>query len=162
MKLSITSPSEDVLMIYRRPNYRIVFLWTGATVVSVWWSLSENSMCSFPAFIFMLAAMIDLFTQNEITCKINKVTEEVEYKRKNISGEYSGFQGLQFSLNDIRQLEMHRQTSRWSDTFQICFAVNSTERLPISGKDLSFSECQNYAEQIRMFLGPEIPVVAVD
>ena len=162
MKLSITSESADELVIYRRPNYTMVFLWTAAGVVIVWWSLNEKSAFAFTAFIIMLAALIDLFTQQEITCKINKGTQVVDYKRKDMLGEQSGFQILQFSVTDIRRVEMHQYPSRWGSTFQICLDVEPFKSLPLAGKDLSFSECQDYAGTISRFLGPEIPVVAVD
>ncbi|HNB53947.1 MAG TPA: hypothetical protein PK530_18515 [Anaerolineales bacterium] len=162
MKLSITSPSEDELVIYRRPNYAMFLLWMATGVVIVWWSLNEKSAFAFTAFIVVIAAVIELFTQYEITCKINKGTQKVEYQRKDILGDYLGFQVLQVPISDIQQIEMRRHPSRRRDTFQICFAVNPTENLPLTGKDLSFSECQNYAGTIGQFLGPEIPVVAVD
>lgn len=162
MKVSITSPREDELVIYRRPNYWFSFLGVSAAVIFVWWNLSEKSLFVIVAFILLIITVVDLLTQNEITCKINKTTQEVAYKRKDILGDHLGFQVLQFPISDIQQIEMRRHPSRRRDTFQICFAVNPTESLPLTGKDLSFSECQDYAEQIRMFLGPEIPVVAMD
>lgn len=162
MKVSITSPREDELVIYRRPNYWFSFLGVSAAVIFVWWNLSEKSLFVIVAFILLIITVVDLLTQNEITCKINKTTQEVAYKRKDILGDHLGFQELQFPISEARQLEMHRYVRRGGDSFQIQLGLLTSESLPLTGKDLSFSECQDYTEQIRMFLGPDIPVVAMD
>ena len=73
-------------------------------------------------------------------------------------GEYH----IRYDLTEIKQLEMERHVRRYIDQFRLGLLLDNGQRLYLSAKDLGFSECQDFAEKIRNFLGSEIPIKAID
>jgi hypothetical protein len=160
MKLKIDRDGQSALSIHYRPNHSLSFLFLGASVVVA--LLFAKSSALFIALICFALGLFRIFSEREISCIINRITGIISYKRGGILGSSFDAQEAQFTFPEINALEMKRRVARGGDLFQIRLALSADYQLNLSSDNLSFSECQELAEEIRQFIGIETPLRAVD
>jgi hypothetical protein len=121
----------------------------------------EPSFALFSAIfsVFLICAMI---AQRPIRCIIDKQTQQIHYLREGVFGSQVDRQDIFCEFADIWRLGMKKHASRGSDTFQIILLLGDHRRLALSHSDLSFRQCQEFAEGIRDFLDLDIPIKALE
>lgn len=155
---------DDLLTLHQKADYSISYVVLGGAVFFTFVALSANSLMTWLIVISAGLAFsgYNLFRERDLSCTIDRRKGTVVAERGGILGTPHGSQTLQCHLADIRALEMQRYVGRGYDFFQIRFALTNNRYLNLSAANLGFGECHKVAEQIRQFLGPEIPLCAID
>jgi hypothetical protein len=118
--------------------------------------------CAIP----LVVILYNVFYERALSCIINKNTGVINYHRSGVFMTSFDEQRSQHNISEIRRLEIHRHVrgGRWSwgwdDTFQIVLLLDNGQRVSLSSKNLDFSECQEFSEQIRNFIGNDIQIKA--
>ena len=120
------------------------------------------------AWIIIVLGIIvySLYYERAFSCSINKTTGKIIYSRSGVLMSRFDQQKVEYGVSQITRLEMQRYIRGGgladADKFQIFLLINNQQRLPLSSSNLDFGECQDFTEQIRSFLGNEIPIKALD
>jgi len=165
MTLSITNDGKSVLTVRHSPGHAVlsavvIAISLPGTILALLFS-GPASLIVFP-LILLAIGVNGLFTQRELSCVLNKATGVGMLKQSGLLGSQLAAEAMEFKTSDIVALEMKRHVARYADKFQIRLALCTGRRLNLSARNLSFSECQIFAEQIQRFLGPEIQSKAVN
>jgi hypothetical protein len=132
--------------------------------------------------ISLIAALIDLsnlfwssillgviiysaYFKRAFFCSINKSTGRIIYSRSGFLMSSFDERKEEFNISKINCLEMERYIKgrwAWADTFQICLLFDDGQRIQLSPNNLDFSECHEFTEQIRNFIGSEVQIKAVE
>jgi len=139
----------------------VVFLFLTVLIFS---SLDANDLplWTFLGLIMWGVFIVFIFTTRKFRCLINKATGNVRYFRGGILATKIDESISNFEIKDITSIEMKRFVQRYGDTFQVRLLVGSQTSFELTGKDLKFSKCQSYAEIIKDFIDPALPIKAVD
>ena len=161
------------MLIFSRPNYfREIFGFTLIVIILGAFGFFESSQKIRASSVMpILGFVLILLMLGLLFSVLNKRTLFCVFRKKNGVGTYlqGGFAGtsllkkkLDFLLVDIIRLETHFRQNRRSNEFRIYAVLKSGESFDISGEPLDFAMCQNYAEKIRGFINPELPIKPVD
>jgi hypothetical protein len=170
IKLAISHEDSHTLHLRHYPEFTwyIVGL-VGLLGVAGIFLFSEPSVLIYCAIV-CAGLIYKIFNERAFTCTINKITGVINYHCSGVLMTTLDEQKVEHTISQIQQLEMQRYVKggRWSgswfgaDTFQIFLLLDKEQRLSLSPANLNFSECQDLTQQIRDFLGNEIPVKAID
>ncbi|MBI5951646.1 MAG: hypothetical protein HY865_08310 [Chloroflexi bacterium] len=168
IKLTVRAEGSDALHLDHYPE----FTWYTVGVFGLFGAVFISLLLAEPVILIYCAAFLvfilyHVFSERAFTCTINKKTGAIDYHRSGVLMTPVNEQKSEHNVSEIKRLEMHRYVKggggwNWSDTFQVFILFNKGERIAVSPHNLSFSECQGFTEQIRSFLGNEIPVKAID
>ncbi len=170
IKLAVSVEDSHTLTIRHYPE----FLWYMFGILGIFAisfiSLLTNRELLIICAILLVVMFYYIFNERAFTCFINKKTGLINYHRSGVLMTSLNEQKSEHDISEIKRLEMHQYVKggRWSwswfgvDTFQIFLLLNKNQSISLSPSNLSFSECQELAEQIRNFLGNEIPIKALD
>jgi len=164
MQFSVMVVNDSRALISQRQEYLIELVAFGGAFVFFLGSIlaPQNFQCLLPSVIVMVLIGYKLFTKRELTCLINKQTNNIFYKTHGLLGFKIYESDANYEFSDVTHLELKRLVHRWGDRFQLRLGVKGGKRINLSGELLDFSEAAQYAEQIHQFLGREIPLKAVD
>jgi hypothetical protein len=173
IKLTVRAEGSDTLHLDHYPE----FTWYTVGVFGLFGAIIISLLLAEPVILiycgaFLVFILYHVFNERAFTCTVNKKTGEINYHRSGVLMTSINEQKSGHNVSEIKRLEMYRyiKGGRWNwswslfgaDTFQVFILFNKGERIAVSPRNLSFSECQNLTEQIRKFLGNEIPVKAID
>lgn len=164
MKLEIDS-KNTLLSTYRPLNPLFIGVVIIAGIFSILFTYISTGSLIFLIFtIFVVTTVNYLFSrlERELKCSINKTTGTVSYRRGGVFGSQYNAQRIECRLVDIMGIEVRRYIRNRGDKFQIRLVLTDGRLLPLSRDELSFSDCQFYTEEIRKFLGADIPVATSD
>ncbi|MFZ5855485.1 MAG: hypothetical protein ACOYZ6_01515 [Chloroflexota bacterium] len=100
--------------------------------------------------------------KRKMRSSFNKSTGVIQYFRGGLLGTTLDEHKSDHKIADVTWLEMRRYLRRYGDTFQILLSIGRWEKVELTGRSLSFSECQACSEIIRNFIDPALPIKAVD
>jgi hypothetical protein len=170
IKLTVNVEDSYTLNIRHYPE----FLWYAFGVLGIL-AVSFISLLINPELLIVCAMILatmfySIFNERAFTCFIDKKTDRINYHRSGVLMTSFNEQKSEYTVSKIKRLEMYRYIKggrlSWpwlgADTFQIFLLLDKGQRVALSPSNLNFSECQDITEQIRNFLGNEIPIKAVD
>lgn len=168
MKIRVDSQNDSILYVVDRAD-RLGYLISASlllgSLILLFVGLTTDSYSSNGVLVFFVCAGLGtygvLFVRDR-SFILNKATGKISYEEGGILGSNSNRQEAEYSLQDVRAVEMKRHVRRWGDQFQIRLALGSENYVNLSSANLSFSACQDYATQIQQFLGADVPLKAVD
>jgi len=163
MRFSIEREGESALSTHYQPNYvPSILLMAISLVVGVIFLVEPSlSLCLLTLILFSIS-IYGVSSERELSCLINTSTGILSYKRGGILGSQHDAQNTQYNISELKTIEMKRHMGRGRDTFQIRLVLSANHQLNLSPANLNFPECQNLANQIHQFIGPEKPLIAVD
>ena len=103
-----------------------------------------------------------VFAKRKICCSINKTIGNIHHFRGGILNTKFDESESNNKLADVTSLRMKRYIRRYGDTFQVLLSIQKWEKIELTGSGLNFLECQTYAEKIRNFIDPTLPIKAED
>lgn len=156
---TITQENDHTLLIEHNPNHLPLVGFIISLVLTAVWARSDFFIVGVIISIYLFFSLI---FHRSIRCVIDKQTEEIHYLRGGVFGSRADRQDIFCEFADIWRLGMSKHVSRHSDTFQIILLLGDYRRLALSHSDLSFSQCQEFAEGIRDFLDLDIPIKALE
>jgi len=164
IRLTLLLENESTLFVRYQPEYTYLLIGVVASLlVLAVVSLFVHYILPILLALLFFGIMVYNFSIRRATnCKIDKRIGRIDYWRSGIFWSSWDEQRIVFGLSEIKQLEMKRHVEEYGDKFQIYLSLKSGNRLRLSGRNPDFSECHEFAERIRGFLGPEIPLKAVD
>ena len=169
VKLTITEDTQSL-----RVKHYPEFLWYGFGFVGILVvfliALLTNPELLAVAVLLLVVLVFFVFNARAFVCTIDKKTGLIHYHLSGVLMTSVDEQKSEYPVSEAVCLEIRRYVKggRWSwswfgvDTFQIFLLLNKNQSISLSPSNLSFSECQELAEQIRNFLGNEIPIKALD
>ncbi|PKN93710.1 MAG: hypothetical protein CVU44_07800 [Chloroflexi bacterium HGW-Chloroflexi-6] len=170
VKLDVNIESSQTLHLKHYPDFIWYILGIIGILGGAFISLLIDSLFWIYCVIFLVIILYKIFFARAFTCSIDKTTGMIHYHRSGVLMTSFDEQIKEHSITQIQCLEMHRHVKggQWSwswfgvDTFQIFLLLDKEQRIPLSPANLDFSDCQDFTEQIRIFLGNEIPVKAIN
>lgn len=170
IKLQVSIEGSQTLSLKHYPNFIWYILGAISILVGSFISLLIGSLFWVYCLIFLVVILYKVFVARAFICIIDKTTGVIYYRRSGVLMTSIDEQKKEYPISQIKFLEMYRYVKggplSWSwigvDTFQIFLLLDKGQRIPLSPANLDFSECQDFAEQIRNFLGNEILVKAID
>jgi hypothetical protein len=129
-------------------------------VVTVYLAFVKPELAIFPFFVVIFITA-GLFSNNQIACEMDTHLGSISYFRGGWAGLHWGRQNLTCKVGDVDHFEMQQYARRYGAVFQVVMCVGS-KRYPLSSANLGFAECQQYAELVRDFINPRLPICAVD
>jgi hypothetical protein len=156
MPISLYSKSPNRLDLEYTPNQLVsVLIPILVGMIAIFALLVSRNFGGFAVGIGLgIFAVYTLVNAQGITCSFDKNQQTFSYQR--------GKSETTFELGEIYAIETRRHASRHLDYFSISCVLKNAQQVMITGADLGFSDCQSYSRQIQEFLGPDIPVLAVD
>lgn len=162
-KVLITLEGDDIIRIQCHPDFMPGLVGLAiATLGCIAAFATRTSVAGWLLLLLVIMSIYSLFQQRELLCVINKRTGLVSYQRGGIFDSHLGRQETEFLASAITAVQMKRYTMRYKDLFQIRLAVSPRQQLALSGTNLSFSECQRYAQEMQRLIGTDLRVVAID
>ena len=170
VKLDIRIEDSETLHLQHYPD----FIWYLFGLIAIFGasfiSLLLNSLLWVYCLILFAVLVYKVFRARAFICVMDKRTGIIQYHRSGVLMTTIDEQQREHAMSHIQRLEMYRyiKGGQWSlswfgdDTFQIFLVLEKAQWIPLSPANLDFRECQEFTEQLRGFLGNEIPVKAVD
>lgn len=158
---TITQENDHTLLIEYDPNHLALvgfIILLSLTVILAYFGPSFPFLSAIVS-VFLFFVMI---AQRSMRCIIDKQTQQIHHLRGGVFGSQVDRQDIFCEFADIWRLGMSKHVSRGSDTFQIILQLSDYKRITLSHSDLSFSQCQEFAEGIRDFLDLDIPIKALE
>jgi hypothetical protein len=166
IKLALSVEDSQALSLKHYPE----FIWYLFAIIGVFGglliSLLVGSIFWVYCALFLVYLLYNVFYARAFICVIDKKTSSIEYHRSGVLMTSFDEQKDRYSISEIKRLEMQRYVRggrwAWADKFQIFLLLDKNRRVPLSPSNLDFSECQGFTEQIRNFIGNEVPIKALD
>jgi hypothetical protein len=158
---TIREVNSHTLLIEHNPNRfpLIGFIFFGI-LTAVFAALRLN-YAYFSGLAFIIFGY-ERLVRRSIRCEIDTQAKIITYDRGGWAGLPWGRQTMTCRPADIGHLEMQRHIRRGGDTFQVVLWLFGFKIFPLTHDDLSFSECQRFAEIVRDFANPRLPISAAD
>ena len=110
--------------------------------------------------------IFSVFNKRIIRCWVRKDLGNLSYFRGGVLGFSIDKEQTEFPIGDVTGLVMKRHINLWwrwaGDNFQIAMVIKKRGTVDLTGKDLSFSDCQANTELIINFINPALPIKAED
>lgn len=166
LRIQINADSS-VMLVENNPDFIFSYIGLiGLSILTILIFFIQDVANVITAIIFDLLfwgmLVYSIFTRRKIICSINKSTSRVHYFRGGVFNTKFDESKANHALADVTRVEMARYIRRYGDTFQVILKIKRWERLELTARNLSFSDCQSYAEKIRNFIDPALPIKAVD
>ena len=128
--------------------------------------ISGNEIDDITYFILIIALPFFLwllFVTRSITTVVDYGEDESLYVKKHgLFGSELNSSLEIISVLNVKNVVMKRHISRYRDRFEVLLDYDHSRRIPLTGKSLTFEECQIFAEAINKFLKIKDNVIAVD
>ena len=169
VKLEVNIKGSQTLTLKHYPDFIWYILGAIGVLGGSFIALLIDPMFWVYCLILLAIILYKVFLARAFTCIIDKTTGIIHYHCSGVLMTSFEEQKEEHLISQIQCLEMYRYVKggQWSwswfgvDTFQISLLLDKGQKIPLSPANLDFSECQNFTEQIRNFLGNEIPVKAI-
>ena len=167
--------ATEIMRIAFQPDYTLEYLvleisailFVFPILLSVFLSLKEYD--GFWVFMWVIvliflcgSAFYLLYQKRVLRCDVNKHDGTVEYFHGGVLGSSYDMKNTFFRVSNITGIEMKAYPGRHVVKFQINLILDTGERVYLSWANLNFSQCQRNAEQIRNFINPDLPLIAID
>lgn len=161
------TPDSSMMVVEATPRFWLIIIITVLGLFITFFFLSTLDASELPLWItlalFVWGAIFYSFMLIRKTrCLIDKPSGIVKYFRGGMFGTSLDESHTRFEIKDISAIEMKRYVQRYGDSFQVRLLVGVQMNFELTGKDLKFSTCQAYAEIIKDFINPALPITAVD
>ena len=112
--------------------------------------------------LLLAIVLFSVLNRRIFYCSLCKRTGVGHYYRSGLMG--SGFMQKEFNfqLSDMDHLESRSQRTRNLTQFQVFAVMKNGLRINLSDAGLDYSQCQDYIDQIRDFLDPNLKIIQVD
>ena len=161
------SPDPSTMLIEVTPDFSFNYIaLIGLVFLTIFFFVIEDGLALVTLLLVELifGGMLaySIFTKRKIRCSINKTIGNIHYFRGGILNTKFDESESSYKIADATSLEMKRYVRRYGDTFQVLLSIRQWEKIELTGSGLNFAECQTYAEKIRNFIDPALPIKAVD
>jgi hypothetical protein len=169
MALSTSNAKEHELHIQNTPDVLTYFL---GFVIAVMppiavFAREQTRYLTIYFFTFTLVAVLGALTFGVLKthCILNRREGKIHLRQTSLYNFLTHKSEQEFDLRDLHSIRMiqypNRQRSAFTrDKFGIRLSLNG-QSVQIASGELSFEECQSYANQIQRFVGLHIPILAV-
>jgi len=163
----LVNSDSSVMSVEVHPDFSLSLLGCiGLVFLTLFGFLIEEavSLVMFIVFdiVFWVGLAHSVFVRRKIHCSINKITGSVRYYRGGVINTKFDESETNIKIADVTGIELMRYIRKYGDTFQILLTYKRLEKMELTGRNLSFSECQTYSEKIRNFIDPALPIKAMD
>ena len=166
-KLTVLEKDKNNLETHCQPNFGILAT-AGISfiiffIILSYFSWEKNKfMVLIVSIPFLISIPVGFkYSMRDVKCTINLKSRQINFLKNGAFNSKFDKSDQVFALDSLVSVGMLRYRSRWADTFGIGLVWDSGDVTVLSGPDLSFENCHEYATQIQQFLGSEITVRAI-